>query len=376
MEPYIIIFIINLLLSYIANRCYDKNQKAMSILCLMILIATNVVFSGFRDFGIGRDTNIYIDRFFSSAQSLKGIKDFMAFEEDKGYLVLAYISTLFSNESQSLLVVTSLFIQALLYMAIWQYKKTNNISIFITTGIFCIMYYCHTLNLMRQFCAIVLLAYAFSLYIQGKREAYIVLQILAYFFHSSSVLFVFVPALWEMSKIENNKKKYIYYVIFTIALFVFISGYYYFLSLFGNIGIISDVYSDRYNASGDFIAEGSQTRLGIQRLVRYCYPVAFAFYAIYKKVMDNKQLYFVLALTTASSLLQSLSLQVLFMDRLAFYFGFVAFIFTAKIFMSRRLSTAIKAIVIFLYVWDWYNLYILGGGGDIIPYKSKILSIM
>ncbi len=67
----------------------------------MILIATNVVFSGFRDFGIGRDTNIYIDRFFSSAQSLKGIKDFMAFEEDKGYLVLAYISTLFSNESQS-----------------------------------------------------------------------------------------------------------------------------------------------------------------------------------------------------------------------------------------------------------------------------------
>ena len=92
--------------------------------------------------------------------------------------------------------------------------------------------------------------------------------------------------------------------------------------------------------------------------------------------MDNKQLYFVLALTTASSLLQSLSLQVLFMDRLAFYFGFVAFIFTAKIFMSRRLSTAIKSIVIFLYVWDWYNLYILGGGGDIIPYKSKILGIM
>lgn len=142
------------------------------------------------------------------------------------------------------------------------------------------------------------------------------------------------------------------------------------------MGIISDVYSDRYNASGDFIAEGGQTKLGIRRLIRYCYPVAFAFYAIYKKALDNKLLFFVLALTTASSLLQSLSLQVLFVDRLAFYFGFVAFIFTTKIFMSHRISTVVKVVVIFLYVLDWYNLYILGGGGDIIPYKSKILGIM
>lgn len=376
MEPYIIIFIINLLLSYIANKYYNKNQKGISILCLILLIATNVVFSGFRDFGVGRDTNIYIDRFFSSAQSLRSLKDFVMFDEDKGYLVLSYISSLFSDESQSLLVVTSLFIQITFYLAIWQYKKVIQVNIFLATAIFCIMFYCHTLNLMRQFCAIALLAYAFSLYIQGKRKAYIFMQIMAYFFHSSSLLFIFVPILWEMSKIESNKKKYTYYVVITVALFIFISGYYYFLALFGNIGIISDVYSDRYNASGDFIAEGSQAKLGIQRLIRYIYPVAFAFYALYKKAIDNKQLFFILALTTASSLLQSLSLQVLFMDRLAFYFGFIAFIFTIKLFMSHRISLIIKGIVIFLYVWDWYNLYILGGGGDIIPYKSKILGIM
>ena len=102
----------------------------------------------------------------------------------------------------------------------------------------------------------------------------------------------------------------------------------------------------------------------------------FAFYAIYKKAIDKNQLFFIVALTTASSLLQSLSLQVLFVDRLAFYFGFIAFIFTTKMFMSHRISMGIKTIVIFLYVLDWYNLYILGGGGDIIPYKSKILGII
>lgn len=340
-----------------------------------MLITTNVIFSGFRDFGVGIDTKIYVDRFFSSAQSINSFKDFFMFEEDKGYLVLAYISNFFSDEPQSLLVATSLFIQIIFYLAIWQYKKISHVSIFLATTFFCIMFYCHTLNLMRQFCAIVLLAYAFSLYIQGKRSAYLILQVLAYFFHSSSVLFVFIPVLWEMSKIKSNKK-YMYYIVFTIVLLIFISSYYYFLSLLGDMGFISDVYSDRYNGSGDFVAEGDQTKLGIQRLIRYCYPVIFAFYAIYKKAIDKNQLFFIVALTTASSLLQSLSLQVLFVDRLAFYFGFIAFIFTTKMFMSHRISMGIKTIVIFLYVLDWYNLYILGGGGDIIPYKSKILGII
>lgn len=365
-----------MLLSYIANKCYNKNEKSLSILCLIMLITTNVIFSGFRDFGVGIDTNIYVDRFFSSAQSLKSLKEFFMFEEDKGYLILAYVANLFSDEPQSLLIATSLFIQIIFYLAIWQYKKICDVSIFLATTFFCIMFYCHTLNLMRQFCAIVLLAYAFSLYIQDKRAVYIILQVAAYFFHSSSLLFIFVPVLWEMSKIKSNKKKYMFYIVFTIVLLIFISSYYYFLMLFGDMGFISELYSERYNAGGDFVTDSNQSRLGIQRLIRYCYPVAFAFYAIYKNAIDNKLLFFILALTTASSLLQSLSLQVLFVDRLAFYFGFVAFIFMTKIFMSHRISIGIKAIVIFLYVLDWYNLYILGGGGDIIPYKSKILDIM
>lgn len=341
-----------------------------------MLISTNVIFSGFRDFGVGIDTNVYVDRFFSSAQSLKSLKELFMFEEDKGYLILAYVANFFSDEPQSLLIATSLFIQIIFYLAIWQYKKINDVSIFLATTFFCIMFYCHTLNLMRQFCAIVLLAYAFSLYIQNKRAAYIILQVAAYFFHSSSLLFIFVPVLWEMSKIKSNKKKYMFYIVFTIVLLIFISSYYYFLMQFEAMGFISEVYSERYNASGDFVTDSNQSILGIQRLIRYCYPVAFAFYAIYKNAIDNKLLFFILALTTASSLLQSLSLQVLFVDRLAFYFGFVAFIFVTKIFMSHRISNGIKAIVIFLYVLDWYNLYILGGGGDIIPYKSKILDIM
>ena len=50
MEPYIFILIINLILSYIANICYDKKYKLVSVLSISILVLVNVIFSGCRDF--------------------------------------------------------------------------------------------------------------------------------------------------------------------------------------------------------------------------------------------------------------------------------------------------------------------------------------
>lgn len=64
-------------------------------------------FSGFRDFGVGIDTTVYINSFFESAQMLTSLKDFASFESDKGFLALAFLASSFSNDSQSLLLVTA-----------------------------------------------------------------------------------------------------------------------------------------------------------------------------------------------------------------------------------------------------------------------------
>jgi len=93
MEPYIFILIINLILSYIANICYDKKYKLVSVLSISILVLVNVIFSGCRDFGVGIDTNVYIESYFKTAADLQSIKAFWNVEGfDKGFLFLAYVS--------------------------------------------------------------------------------------------------------------------------------------------------------------------------------------------------------------------------------------------------------------------------------------------
>lgn len=377
MEPYIFILIINLILSYIANINYDKKFKFASVLSISILVLVNVIFSGCRDFGVGIDTNVYIESYFNATADLQSLKASWSVEGfDKGFLLLAYVSNQFSDDTQSLLVVTSLFIQAFFYLALWQYKKVFNISIFVATLLFCIIFYCHTLNLMRQFCAISLLAYAFSLYIQGNRKTYLLLQVLAYFFHSTSVIFVFVPLIWELSNMKNDKKRNMYALFIVIGLLLFISSFFYFASLLGDWSLLSEVYADRYGKTGGFqVGIRAIGGTGFGTIFSFVYPIAFILYAKYVKSIDKKNFFFILMLCLCSSILQLLSYQVKFIDRIAFYLSFIMFIFLPKIFSSKKMNISIKAIVILLYISNWYNIYIIGHGGDIYPYTSVLLNI-
>lgn len=100
-------------MSYVANICYDKKYKLVSILSISILVLVNVIFSGCRDFGVGIDTNVYIESYFNASADLQSLKSSWSIEGfDKGFLLLAYVSNLFSDDAQSLLVVTSLFIHS------------------------------------------------------------------------------------------------------------------------------------------------------------------------------------------------------------------------------------------------------------------------
>lgn len=373
MEPYIFILIINLILSYIANINYDKKFKFASVLSISILVLVNIIFSGCRDFGVGIDTNVYIETYFNATADLQSLKASWSVEGfDKGFLLLAYVSNLFSDDAQSLLVVTSLFIQVFFYLALWQYKKVCNISIFVATLLFCIIFYCHTLNLMRQFCAISLLAFAFSLFIQGKWKMYIVLQILAFFFHSTSIIFLFVPIFLKMSKIENIKKRNIYSFIVIISLLLFVSFYFTALTMLGDLNIVSETYTDRYGQNSEFTNEAG---FGLMNIFNLLYPIAFVLYAQLKKVADKRILYFILMLSMTVLILQLLGLQIMFMNRLPFYISFIMFIYLPKIFSSSKMNMVVKVIVILLYMSNWYSVYIVHNGGDIYPYKSKILNV-
>lgn len=375
MEPYIIVFILNLLLSYIAEKFYDSKYKFQSVLFLILLVGVNTIFSGFRDFGIGIDTTVYIDSYFTIAHSIN-LKEFFAFEGDRGFLLLAYFANLISTDSQALLIVTALFIQGFYFLALWQLKKVTHISIFLSTAFFCIIFYAHTLNLMRQFCAMSLLTFAFSLYIQGKYKIYTFLQIVAFFFHSSSIIFLIVPIMWTISKMENVKVRNCLSFIAILGMTLFVTSFFYALSLLGNLGIVSEVYADRYGTTGDLLqSTAASTGTGLGKLFTFCYPIAFLVYAKLKQAVEFKLWFFMFVLCVLYSLLQLLAYQVAYMDRLSFYFSYIFYIMQVLIFSSKRMPFAVKIIMILLYINNWYTVNAVVNGGEIYPYKSKILNV-
>ena len=375
MDPYLVIFFVNLAISFIANKFYDRDEKIISILFLMLLVIINTLFSGLRDFGVGIDTNVYIEPYFQRALSLRNVKDFVLSDGDKGFLLLAYLSTMFSHEPQTLLIVIALFINVFIYMSLWQYKKAIGVNMFVATALLSIGFYCHTLNLMRQFCAISILCYAFSLFVQGKKICYLILQILSYFFHSTSICFLFVPVLWNISRIDNTQKQKKYLVILIVFFVLFIPSYYYVISLLGDFSIITDTYVDRYGANSEYIISKTSSGTGLGKIFLFVYPIAFVVWGILKKCLDSKILYFLLVLSIISSFIQILSYQVEFVDRIGFYFSFVLYVFLTMLFTSSEINGLIKVMMFAIYIFNWINMYVIGGGGDIYPYKSKKLEI-
>ena len=81
-------------------------------------------------------------------------------------------------------------------------------------------------------------------------------------------------------------------------------------------------------------------------------------------------------LTCFSSLLQLLTYKVTFLERVTYYITFILFIYQAKLFSTSKINILVKFIMIAIYIYNWYALYIINKGGDIIPYKSHILNIL
>ena len=246
---------------------------------------------------------------------------------------------------------------------------------FVATALLSIVFYCHTLNLMRQFCAISILSYAFSLYVEGKKKCYLILQVLAYFFHATSVFFVFVPLSWYISKMVNIQKRNLYLGLIIVLFLFLIPSYYYIVSLLGDFTIISDTYVERYGANSEYLISKTSSGTGLGKIFLFVYPIAFVVWGIYKRSIDNKNLVFLLVLSIVSSIIQVLSYQVQFVDRIGFYFSFIMYVFLVKLFTSKKITGFIKILMFSIYIFNWMNMYVIGGGGDIYPYRSKILEI-
>ena len=354
MLPYVVVFLINFYLAYQSERKFFKDRHA-SLLYLIVLIILNSVFVGLRDFGVGIDTLVYIDDYFIEAK-YSGLQHifFDGGQYDVGFLFLAKVASLISDDSQMLLILTELVIMGFTIIGAFEFKKTMPRLNFVWFLIlFSAGYYYHSENLMRQFCAMAVSFFAFSQFKQKRYLAYALFQVVGISFHSSSILFMLIPIYDFVSKIEGGKKYGISALAFCGFIFAF-AGYYYVITMLGHMGLINEIYAERYGE--DSVYEAG-TGISFRYVLEYVVPLFMVYYAKRKKVLSPGNFYMLLVLFVSMFCFEQLRYISRFLFRLGFYFGLIYFAYMAMALNTKKIESLVKFLfVAFMYVNSYYTI--------------------
>ena len=218
---YITLFILVIFIAWLADN------SEYSYLCIGINALILIVFLGLRDYGVGTDTLIYPEHYFTQASRFNIIELATSDETfDLGYLVLAYIANLISDNPQSMLFITEAFIVITTTIGIVRLKNILGFDYFIYYLFYCLVFLNPSLNYMRQNCAVSLLLVGFSYMIEHKWRQYSIFQIASFFFHSSSVLFLIVPFFLIVYERATLKWRYIIIGTFFAGIIVALISFY------------------------------------------------------------------------------------------------------------------------------------------------------
>ena len=331
---------------------------------------------GLRDLGIGTDTLVYTEDYFNSARDY-AISDLFTHEAledyDKGYFVLNAITTVFSSNYWIILFVTQLVTIGLTYWGVYRLSNHFEISYVVFTFLFCFLFYNQTFNYMRQFCALGLLLFAFSYFIEQKYIHYFTFQIIAFLFHSSSGLFVFVPIFYYMFNHHfGTKQLYLMLAGYVLLILFLVFDFYEILYYTVDLGVFNMDYADRYGEDSDFVESD-----GLPRTTLFLMLFPFLLYSIayYKRTISPQLFSFFIIIHVSYVAVFSLAIYVVFLQRLGLYFYYIDIFFIAHILSNEQFVKKVSLLYALLVIYCWYNMYIVNNDCETYPYTSSLLGI-
>src|SRR5690554_564590 len=255
----------NLILFFSTALLYVSEKEKTAIgrrLCLVLAFLVTVVPSAIR-FEIGADYVSYIAIFEELAA---GGTSYV----EPGFLLLNKAINFLGLGYEWLFIVVAIFIHTFAFLS---YPKKNR---YIAHLFFMLLFYFQTFNILRQMMAIVVIMYAFKLYMQQRNDIrFCIMVVFASLFHTVALLFLFVPFI-------NNKitQGYIRHFSWTAIIFwgfIFILGAP-FISVF--LTVLSSVPALDYSSylESARYTQSSEVSTGLGVLLKaylYFYPFFF-----------------------------------------------------------------------------------------------------
>lgn len=211
------------------KKHYIKECTIIFWIISIVAILIPCLLAGLRDPYVGLDTKFYVVSNFNKV--VRNEPDFFDFVFDSelkiqvvsiepAFAVLVYFCAKVFNNLQVLLFLISLLTIAPIYLAL--YINRNNNSIALGMGIFLFFFYSFTLSGMRQSIAMAFVVLAYSEFYNKKYILSLISCVIAYFFHTSTIIIIpILMILYIITKLKNKKKVYSLLFIFLAIFFVF-----------------------------------------------------------------------------------------------------------------------------------------------------------
>lgn len=353
---YLIVFLIVIILTFIAQIVYKKNKYVsygISAVCIMILS----LFAALRANTVGSDVLTYGLESFNKVGQFSSLFDYInSFDSEPAYYLLNYIIYYLTNNIHVFFFILQLINVIIVYNI--AYKEKENMWLCVL--IYLMLWYNASFNILRQTTALFIMLFAFRYLEKNKLLKYYICVFIAFLFHKSSLIYVVMPIL---NKLFNSKK---YNIVYFIMIILMCLIYY----AFGEeiISYISNVlpYFSRYATYFSIQETNFNIKYFLVKLVIVMGTLLFVG-NIYNKKSNNFLIYSMILET----LLYINSDFIRYGYRISYFFTLYYIILIPRIDSSLMKETNRKIFRLFIvstFLFFWYFRNVRVGYDATIPY--------
>ncbi len=365
---YLFCFIISAGFAFFASRA--ENRKKFYILSFLS-IAVMVVLAGFRDYTVGIDTYNYMTkpRYWDGAVSADSLWEYFKYYFPLGYgeplfAVLVGVIAQFTGNFAVFLMVSHTIILTCTYVGIFRFRKHINPAFVLLA--YYLLYYNHTLNLIRQHIAMAIIFAVLADILEKKYIRFCIFVFIAMLFHTTAIIAVGILAIYFIVNITHKKlinigtTQRFYFTVLALTWLVFLFAP--IINILVDMGLLNERYLFFINNNTDpaLIASG----VVIIELT--------AVFLFRKEIKDKcKDANFFILTSICYLILMQLSLTVAHGKRIALHFALADLITLGLIESSQKDPRRQKLVrigiigVCFVY---WAYIYILKNAGETFPY--------
>lgn len=335
------------------NSAFSKKAYLFFVFVPLIFIA------GFRAPSVGTDTASYIQHFHLISDT--PWRSLARYNMDFGYTVLNKIVSCFTDNPQILLLLLSFL--TLSGFAVFIYKNSSNV--YISTFLFIALYqYCTFFNVMRQYTAVMFICNSYYYLKKRKYAPFVLLVCLAALFHTSALIFLPV-ALFSIIK-----PKKIWLGLLAAVGFGLIVSLQPMLTLFFRI---FPQYAWYQNASDYLQPKGLDENVIIwvmQGLLIFLSTSLISRRSeLSQKESEVKELYLLSAIMITSIILSLMTVQVLIVHRLNFYFYIFMIIALPKMIQYWGRYTLVLNLTMICCLMLYFYLMLSHNNHQVVPYQ-------